>query len=281
MSTAELYARAVGNRTQQALQATKLFASLGGRLASAGGEFIVSGKALELGRHYAARWLGREVSSPDESEQARSSTGIKPHTRFDGEVTAHRVVEAVGFPLADCKKIRQHIAGATINDIFMAAVGGALRNYLEGKNELPERSLNAMVPMTTRGQDKGIDAGTDSGIDSGNHIGMTALPLRTDIADPLERLRAVSRGNNKGKAVSAALGKDLPAQLVNVLPASLAAKLLVSGLTSLANVTVSNVRGPDVPLYMAGAQLQLFLPVSIPMTGLGLNITGFSYNGTL
>jgi diacylglycerol O-acyltransferase len=280
-TAAELYARAVGNRTQQALQATKLFASLGGRLASAGGEFIVSGKALELGRHYAARWLGREVSSPDESEQARSSTGIKPHTRFDGEVTAHRVVEAVGFPLADCKKIRQHIAGATINDIFMAAVGGALRNYLEGKNELPERSLNAMVPMTTRGQDKGIDAGTDSGIDSGNHIGMTALPLRTDIADPLERLRAVSRGNNKGKAVSAALGKDLPAQLVNVLPASLAAKLLVSGLTSLANVTVSNVRGPDVPLYMAGAQLQLFLPVSIPMTGLGLNITGFSYNGTL
>ena len=65
-------------------------------------------------------------------------------------MTAHRVVEAVGFPLADCKKIRQHIAGATINDIFMAAVGGALRNYLEGKNELPERSLNAMVPMTTR-----------------------------------------------------------------------------------------------------------------------------------
>ncbi len=243
----------------------------GPRVAAAGRKFVTSGEAFSAGQHLAARALGRELPAADTG--THDSVGLKPHTRFDGEVSAHRVVDAVGFTLADCKKIRQHVEGVTINDIFMAAVGGALRAYLQAHGELPDKTLNAMVPMTTRGEDKTGDAG--------NQIGMTALPLRTDIADPLERLQAVRRGSRKGKNLSATLGKDLPARLINVLPASLSARLMVSGLSSVANVTVSNVRGPDTPLYLAGAQLQLFLPVSIPFNGIGMNITGFSYNGTL
>ena len=127
--------------------------------------------------------------------------------------------------------------------------------------------------MTTRGDVKDADAG--------NQVGMTAMPLRSDIADPIDRLLAVRRGSGKSKALTAALGKELPGRLIQVLPA-IASKLLIKkGLLALANVTVSNVRGPDIPLYMAGARLLLYLPISIAFDNLGLNITGFSYHGTL
>ena len=269
----ELYARAVANRTRQVFDASKLVVSLSSRMALASKDMVVSGEALKMGKGLVDKALGRKKADSDAEVSRGDTAGLKPQTRFDNELSAHRVVDAVGFSLADCKKIRQHIDKVTINDIFMAATGGALRKYLESKNELPTKSLNAMVPMTTRGEVKDMDAG--------NQIGMTAMPLRTDIPDPLERLLAVRRGTSKGKAMSASLGKDLPAQLINVLPSAISERLMRHGLTSLANITVSNVRGPDIPLYMAGAQLQLFLPVSIPFSGLGLNVTGFSYNGTL
>ena len=118
-------------------------------------------------------------------------------------------------------------------------------------------------------------------MDSGNQIGMAPMTLRTDIADPVERLLAIKRGTNKTKAATSALGKDLAARLIQVIPAAAAEQLVRLAIVSMSNVTVSNVRGPDVPLYMAGAQLELFLAVSIAFDGIGLNVTGFSYNGTL
>jgi hypothetical protein len=130
-----------------------------------------------------------------------------------------------------------------------------------------------MVPMTTRGAKKNEDVG--------NQIGMSAMPIRTDIADPIERVLAVRRSSNKTKQATESIGKDLPGKLLNLLPAAAGKMLIMQGLLPRANLTISNVRGPDVPLYLAGAKMVLFLPVSIPMDNLGLNITGFSYNGTL
>ena len=152
----------------------------------------------------------------------------------------------------------------------MATASGALRKYLELKGELPGASLNAMMPISTRGEYKGGD--------ESNRVAMTALPLRTDIADPLERLLAVRQATSLGKSVSAALGKDLPARLVEVLPAFLVEQVMRSALVPLVNVTVSNVHGPDEALYLAGARLQMFTPVSIVIDGVGLNLTGLSYN---
>ncbi len=269
-TTMELYARTIGSKAQQVLDASRLALMLGNRIAEVGKDMIASGQAAELGRELLAKF-GDAPSAGD--GDGKDSAGRKPATRFDHPVSPHRVVDAVGFSLAECKTIRQHVPDVTINDIFMAACGGALRAYLDDKGELPERSLNAMVPMTTRGDVKDADAG--------NQVGMSAMPLRTDIADPIERLRAVRRGTGKGKALTAALGKDLPGQLIQVLPAVASKLLITKGLTALANVTVSNVRGPNVPLYMAGARLVLYLPISIAFNNLGLNITGFSYNGTL
>jgi hypothetical protein len=106
-------------------------------------------------------------------------------TRFSGKVSAHRVVELVGVPMADIRKVRQKIEGATINDIFMTIVGGALNKYLDAKGELPDRSMTAQIPMTLRGEHKGKD--------EGNHIGVAVMPLHTEIAAPLERLHAIGQ----------------------------------------------------------------------------------------
>jgi len=269
-SAVELYARTIGSKARQAADASRLLLTLGARIATFGKDLITSGRAAEIGKDLLGK-LGE--ARPEAGEGGKDLAGRKPLTRFDRPVAAHRVVDAVGFPLADCKTIRQNVPDVTINDIFMAACGGAVRAYLDAKGELPKKSLNAMMPMTTRGDVKDVDAG--------NQIGMTAMPLRTDIADPLERLLAVRRGSSKSKALSAALGKDLPARLIQVLPAMASKLLIKQGLAALSNVTVSNVRGPDIPLYMAGARLMLYLPISIAFDNLGLNITGFSYNGTL
>jgi WS/DGAT/MGAT family acyltransferase len=268
----ELYARALGNRTHQVLDASKLLFSLGSRLALTGKDILVSGKALDTGKELIAKAIDAATTRGTRNGQGGIG-GVKPHTRFDDPLTSHRVVDAVGLPLDGFAKIRERVDNVTINDIFLATVGGAVRKYLEAKGELPARSVVAMVPMSTRSAVKDIDAS--------NQISMTAVPIASDVAAPLDRLRAVRRGSGKSKAMSNALGKDLPSRLLNILPATATRLLLTKGLMSLANITVSNVRGPDVPLYLAGARLQSFLPVSAILSGLGLNVTGFSYNGTL
>jgi diacylglycerol O-acyltransferase len=263
-SAIELYARAAGNRAHQVIDASKLMVMVGSRLVSAGKGLLASGRALATGKELLAKAL--------EKAAKKGVKGGVPQTRFDEPVSSHRVVDAAGFPLDDFNRIRQYVDNVTLNDIFLAAVGGGLRKYLEAKGELPDTSVVAMVPITTRGEIKDLELS--------NQVSFTGVPLASDIADPLQRLLAVRRNSGKSKAVSAALGKDLPARLLNVLPAALTELLLTRGLLSLANLTVSNVRGPSVPLYMAGARMQMFLPVSAIYSGLGLNVTGVSYHGT-
>jgi diacylglycerol O-acyltransferase len=267
----ELCARAVNHRARQLLDGSRLIIDLGKRAASAGIDAVVSGKALDAGKR-AIRQLGPAGVPAGMAGAEDETLHLAPHTRFDGKISAHRVVDAVGFSLEDCASIREHVAGVTINDIFVAATGGALRKYLELKGELPATSLNAMVPLSTRGKEKGHD--------ESNQVSMTIVPLRTDIEDPRERLHAVHRAAATAKQVASALGTDLTARLLEVLPSPVAERF-VRSMVPLVNVTVSNVHGPDQSLYLAGAKLQMFTPVSIVINGLGLNITGLSYNGSL
>jgi len=198
---------------------------------------------------------------------------LPPQTRFSGDVSAHRVFEAVSLPLADFKGIRAAGGGATINDIFLAIVGGALNTYLDSKGEQPDSSMIAMVPMTLRGADKGGDRG--------NQVGFTLIPVHSDVTDPLERLRAIRESSQTSKRVTDALGKELARDLLEYLPPPVSEALVRNLKLPGVGLTVSNVRGPDVPLYMAGARLINYSPISIAVDGLGLNVTGFSYAGTL
>jgi hypothetical protein len=110
---------------------------------------------------------------------------------------------------------------------------------------------------------------------------MAEMPLFTQVADDAKRLQMIHLGSKKGKRAAEALGKDLPAKLFQVLPTALARYAQHYFIVPRINLTISNVRGPDVPLYMAGARLHVFMPISMLLDGMGLNITGFSYNGVL
>jgi hypothetical protein len=107
------------------------------------------------------------------------------------------------------------------------------------------------------------------------------MRLHTEIGDPVERLRAIRADGGKAKALSDNLGKDLAKQVFDVLPTFFATALTRNLMVPQMNVVVSNVRGPDVPLYMAGARLVSFAPISIAIDGLGLNVTAFSYDGVM
>jgi WS/DGAT/MGAT family acyltransferase len=198
---------------------------------------------------------------------------MPPQTRFSGTVSAHRVFEAVGLPFEDFRTIRKQAGLGTVNDLFLAIVGGALNKYLGAKGELPESSMIAMVPMTLRGEDKGGDRG--------NQVGFTLMPVYSEIADPLERLAAIERGAQTSKRVTDAVGKELARDLLEYLPAPVSQTLIRNVKLPGIGLIVSNVRGPDVPLYMAGAQLVNYSPISIAVDGMGLNVTGFSYAGTM
>jgi len=198
---------------------------------------------------------------------------LPPKTRFSGDVSAHRVFEAVGLPLAEFKTIRQQVGGVTLNDLFLALVGGALNKYLGERRELPDTSMVAGVPMTLRGEDKGGDRG--------NQVGFTFMPVYSDIADPLLRLRAIAESAETSKRVTDAVGKELARDLLEYLPALISDALVRNVKLPKIGLIVSNVRGPDMPLYMAGAQLVNYSPISIALDGIGLNVTGFSCNGTM
>jgi WS/DGAT/MGAT family acyltransferase len=196
-----------------------------------------------------------------------------PVTRFNRPVSANRVVEAVGFPLAPINLARQKVEGVTVNDVFLAIVGGALRRYLASKHELPEESLTALMPISVRQPGK-QGAG-------GNEVGGVPVPLRSDIADPLQRLVAVRRDAEGAKRDADVLGRGFVMDALNELPAVAAEAFLRYVVMPQLNVTVSNVRGPDVPLYVSGARLVHFYPVSIATDYVGLNHTGFSYNAVM
>lgn len=265
----ELYARAAIHRGEQFLDTGRLLASLGKRAGKAGIELAASGQLAEAGKQLLSQL------ATDRAPAKGSASGFKhkPPTRFDAPVSPHRVVDAVGLSMEECKTIREHVADVTINDIFLATCGGAVRRYLEAKGELPAQSLSALMPISTRG------AATDP--DAGNQVGMVPVLLRSDIADPIERLEKVRRGARQSKGVSSVLGHDFSSKLIQVLPAIAAEGLIARGLVPMCNTTASNVRGPGVPMYMSGARLQVFLPVSAVIDGIGLNLTGFSYDGML
>lgn len=197
---------------------------------------------------------------------------LPPETRFGDKITVHRVFEAVSIPLEDFKLVRRHVPEATVNDQFMAIVGGALREYLESKGELPDDSMIAAVPMSLRGTDKS---------EEGNQITFTFMSVHTDIADPLERLQTIAAESHKTKQSLDVLGKEFTRDLLDVLPHPLTDAIARYVKTPAVGLVVSNIRGPDVSLYMAGARLVSYAPISMLLDGSGINVTGYSYAGTM
>jgi diacylglycerol O-acyltransferase len=189
------------------------------------------------------------------AQSLRSSEGGVPRTRFNANVSAQRVWDSVTLDLATVKQIKGMVPGATINDAVLAMIGGAMRRYLQAKDELPEKSLVSMAPVNTR--QEGAERTT-------NTISILRFPLGTHIEDPLERLQAVQAATAESKAIQNAIGAHELTNLQKFTPPAtlgLAGRLATltggggKGPVLLHNCMVTNVPGPNAALYLLGAKL--------------------------
>ena len=208
------------------------------------------------------------------------SSGPKvPWTRFDVDVSPHKMYDATAFRLDDLKRIKRLVPGATINDVVLAICSGGLRRFLTATSELPNESLVAWVPINARG---GNNADT-----SGNNIAAMTAALHTNIDDPIECLTAIRDTTRRTKEAKSGLSARLMTDLSKHVPAAtqLLASRLVLKSSSLrphvCNLFISNVPGPQVPLYMNGALAVRTLGLAPLAPGMGLFIATPSYNGEM
>ncbi len=198
-----------------------------------------------------------------------------PHTRFNNRLGPDR--SATGTSIAR-ERIRavQRAAGVTGNDVVTTVIAGALREWLAGRGELPDKTLVAMCPVSVRARD---DAG---GADGGNRFGLGLCPLGTDIEDPAERLEFVHHAMRNIKNEVASKGSDaMLAVMGPAIGSTVALPLLRVGglLPPSCNLAVSNVPGPTRQMYFNGARLDEIYPVSSAFDGMGLNVTVCGYAG--
>jgi len=204
-----------------------------------------------------------------------------PRTRFNGNVSPHRVFDGRNFSLDEIRAIKGRIDGATVNDVMVSVCGGALRRYLESKGELPEESLVAMAPVSARPEEMRKAAG--------NMVSTMSLPVRSDIADSLERLRAVHGESERAKKLTRTLGASLVAELAHFLPSTTTGFMASAyGRTGLAkrlppmyNTIVTNVPGPGFPLYSMGSRMVANFGLGPVTHGLGLFQPVIGYNGQI
>ncbi|WP_406315625.1 wax ester/triacylglycerol synthase family O-acyltransferase [Streptosporangium sp. NBC_01639] len=201
-----------------------------------------------------------------------------PRTPFSGRITGHRRFAFVALPLEDVKQVKNAF-GVTVNDVVMTVCAGALRQWLLKHDALPDQPLVAGVPFSLR---------TPGDEDEGNQVTMMITTLATQIADPVERLFAVRDAMELIKDRSSLAPARWIQEVSDMMPSALtglaarAAFNLLAGTAGPINVVISNVPGPQLPLYVSGARLLAYHPVSVisDVSG-GLNITAFSYDGSL
>jgi WS/DGAT/MGAT family acyltransferase len=199
-----------------------------------------------------------------------------PRTSFNGRISPHRRFVFGQLSLDELKAIKNH-HGCTVNDVVVAICASAVRRWLVQHEELPDEPLVAQVPVSVRSDEQ---IGT-----YGNRILLMSAPLFTNVADPLDRLHqtheALSDMKDRHKALPASLLQDAnhfipPAVFARA--AQLTFRLSTSGAAHPTwNLVISNVPGPRIPLYCAGARLVANYPVSVITDGMGLNITVMSY----
>jgi diacylglycerol O-acyltransferase len=201
-----------------------------------------------------------------------------PPTPFNASITAHRNVAFAQLDLADVKTVKNRF-GVKVNDVVMALVSGVLRNYLLERGELPDSSLVAMVPVSVH--DRSDRPGR-------NQVSGMFASLHTEVPDPAERLKAIAEGSRAAKEHSTAIAATLLqdwSQFAGPAVFGIAMRVYArSRLTEsrpVHNLVVSNVPGPQVPLYFLGAQVEAMYPLGPIFHGSGLNITVMSLAGKL
>lgn len=201
-----------------------------------------------------------------------------PQTAFNSNVTGHRSIAFAQLDLEDIKTVKNHF-GVKVNDVVMALVSGVLRRFLLDRGELPDSSLVAMVPVSVH--DRSDRPGR-------NQVSGMFSRLETHIEDPVTRLKSISQANSVAKQHSSAIGATLlqdwtqfaaPAVFGVAMRVYAASRL--SGARPVHNLVISNVPGPQVPLYYLGNEVKSMYPLGPIFHGSGLNITVMSLTGKL
>lgn len=203
-----------------------------------------------------------------------------PATRFNVDLSPHKMFDSREFALADLTAVRALHVGVTVNDVVLAVCAGALRRYLMHHNELPELPLVAWVPINAR--PKGA-SGEDV---PGNNITAMTAPIHTDEPDALTRLKKIHRATRASKEARSGISARLMTDVTRHVPAAtqiLASRLLLrSGVAArVCNLFVSNVPGPQVPTYMNGARILRSAGLAPLADGMGLFIATPSYDGRM
>jgi WS/DGAT/MGAT family acyltransferase len=251
------------------------------RLLSAGRE--LAGGPLALSRS-----VGRSLVGLGEGALAGLGSGTAtpplpfsaPRTRLNRPVSAERSWAPVFFELERVKAIKQ-AEQATVNDVVLAICAGALRGWLGDRGEVPEKPLVAMVPVSVRSESERGDAG--------NLVSAMLVSLATEVADPLERLRAIRAAAQSSKTALRAIGARTLVRSADLLPYALSglAVRLYSRLAlaerhrPLFNLVITNVPGPPRRLTIGGAEMLRYVGAAPVFDGLGLILPVLSYAGTV
>src|SRR5918992_4482494 len=195
-----------------------------------------------------------------------------PDVPLNVEIGPHRRLRWVQSRLADFKEIKNSLGG-TVNDAVLAVVAGALRRWLRDRGVRTQGvELRALVPVSIRGEE---ERGA-----LGNRIAAMRGPLPVYVDDPVERLRVVREGMGQLKESKQALGAEVIAGLTDFAPPTLLAQASrLNFSTRLFNLIVTNVPGPQFPLYLLGREMQEIVPIAFLPENHALAIAIMSYNG--
>lgn len=199
-----------------------------------------------------------------------------PPTSFNGALSARRSFATASLSLGDARAVKAAY-GVTLNDVVLGVVSGALRTYLGERGELPARPLVASVPTSAEHHGEAHL--------EGNRVSSLFTTLATDVADPVERLRAIHTVAAEAKAVQRVLGAELlgdwaayaPPPLFGWVLGAWARQRMADYVPAAINLIVSNVPGPTSPLFVPGHRLSAIYSVGPVLEGIGLNITAWSY----
>jgi len=214
------------------------------------------------------RWL-KKIEPPPRLLSA-------PPSIFNQPINSPRTFWGKNFDFERVRAIRKAVPGVTINDVVLAICAGGLRHYLSDKDELPVKPLVAMAPISVRGEEEG----------TGNQVSAMLVGLATDIDNPLDRLAHIRANTQRSKIHAGALPAN---KITEFLPSeTLAAAARIYTRTRLGghhrpffNVTITNVPGPPVPLYVAGARIHSAFGMAPILDGLGLILVVVSYHGRI
>lgn len=250
----ELISRGLANRARNSCELAR-------------GGVGIAGELLKMG----AKILRGQIPMPEI---------LAPRSRFNGPVGPHRVFEAAVFRLDDFKAMK-NAAGTKLNDVALAVIGGGMRRYLELHGELPEESLVATLPLNMRTRREATE--------DHNQVGSVFCSLHTDIADPLDQLKAIHASSENAKE----FGEHAP--LVDMLRIAGAFAPWISNsvarfyadqelsryMPAKVSTVISNVAGPNIDLYCAGARMLRYFGIGVLTPGVGLFQLVYSAAGVL